>query len=78
MGGLQSLPNFDLKFSSNYCNEQTEDDMDGRKKSRRFSWLRKINESSTENEKTDQKMVIESTGLQSEQTNVEKISNKSI
>ena len=78
MGGVQSLPNFDLKFSSNCCNGQPEDNMDGRKKSRRFSWRRKVDESITKDEKENPKMVIESNGVQSEQTNVEKISNKSI
>ena len=78
MGGLQSLPNFDFKLSSNCCNGETTDDMDRSKKPSRFSWRRKINESSTENENKDQKVVIESTGVHSEQTNVEKISNKSI
>ena len=78
MGGVQSLSNFDLKFSSNCCNGQSEDNMDGSKKSRKLSWRRKINESSTKIEEQDEKVVIGATSVQSKQTNVEKISNKSI
>jgi len=78
MGGLQTLPDLTLKFTSNCCNGQNEDDMDGSKKSRKFSWRRKFNESSTKNKETDKKVVIGSISVESQQTNVEKISDKSI
>ena len=78
MGGLQSLPSFDLKLSSNCCNGKAKDDLDGSKKPGKFSRSRKIDESSSKIKKKDPKMVIEPVGVQSEQADVEEISNESV
>ena len=86
MGHFPYFPNFYWNFKSHCCNAGEKDEKESVKstdgenleESRRPSWLWRSSETSQKNKgdgEEDGKMVEQSTGIQSKQTDEEKISN---